>query len=164
MTSLPERSGGVEQFDKLPKTVTHAELMRMDFPPPKWGIDGLCPQGVVLMASKPKIGKSWLALQMCQARASGGKLWKGRDPEMQGEALYLALEDNQRRLHKRSRRSFPKELNDGPGAVFQAPQLDTLHFATEWPRMGDVLQMAQDEWQLTRQRSLREAVRRSDLV
>ena len=119
------------------KTVTHAQLMDREFGPVKWGIKDLLPQGVAMLAAKPKIGKSWLALQMCGAKAAGRPLWNGRDPEDVGGALYLALEDNHRRLQSRSAASFPYEFSetqDGP--LWRVKGLANLHFATEWPRIG----------------------------
>ena len=123
----------------IPKpTFSHAELADRVFEDVVWGINGLVPQGVSILAAKPKIGKSWLALQMCWAVAAGRELWDGREPEKQGTALYLALEDNQRRLQTRSKKQFPQSMiRDDQGATnWQAQPLSNLHFATEWPRIG----------------------------
>ena len=54
------------------------------------------PEGVALLAGKPKLGKSWLALGLCVAVASGGVTF-GTVHVEKGAALYLALEDNERR-------------------------------------------------------------------
>ena len=51
------------------------------------------------MAARPKIGKSWLALQIALAVANGADVLNRRTTK--GSALYLALEDNQRRLQQR---------------------------------------------------------------
>ena len=45
------------------------------------------------------MGKSWLALDLCKAVATGGKLWDYRAE--QGDVLYLALEDTFNRLQNR---------------------------------------------------------------
>jgi RecA-family ATPase len=55
------------------------------------------PEGLTLPAGKPKLGKSWLALSVAFAVAAGG-VALGTYPVAQGEVLYLALEDNERRL------------------------------------------------------------------
>lgn len=118
-------------------TISHAELMTREFGPVIWGIDGLLPQGVSILAAKPKIGKSWLALQMCWAKAMGRELWDGRSAESKGAALYIALEDNLRRLQKRSDRQFPQYMHRGEsGTRWQADALENLHYATDWPRIG----------------------------
>lgn len=120
-----------------PITVSHAELAKRKFDPIKWGIHKIL-TGVGLLASKPKIGKSWFAMQMCWAKAAGRELWDGREPETKGGALYLALEDNLRRLQKRSDTSFPMHVvRDANGEItWQTDRLPNLHFATEWPRVG----------------------------
>src|SRR5215213_2069745 len=69
------------------------ELMRKDIPPVRWVVPGILPEGVALLAGKPKLGKSWLALGLCVAVAAGGYALSTR-PVAQGAALYLALEDN----------------------------------------------------------------------
>jgi hypothetical protein len=84
-----------------PKFVTAEELEATVFPPPKWAIDGLLPEGLTVLAGDPKAGKSWLALLLGWAAAAGGEL-DGR-AVTPGEALYLALEDPYRRLQSRMR-------------------------------------------------------------
>jgi len=53
-----------------------------------------------MLAGRPKIGKSWMLLQLAGAVASGGK-FLGESVE-RGEVLYLALEDNPRRIKSRA--------------------------------------------------------------
>lgn len=77
-----------------------AEIMAMDFPEPRWAIPGIVAQGVTLLAGAPKIGKSWLALNVSTAVALGGKAL-GKVDVIGGDVLYLALEDNPRRLQSR---------------------------------------------------------------
>jgi hypothetical protein len=76
-----------------------AELLDADFPEPTWTVPELIPVGLVSLAGRPKIGKSWMALQLAIAVASGGYfLGKAVD---QAEVLYLAFEDPGRRLKAR---------------------------------------------------------------
>jgi len=76
-----------------------ADLQGMEFPPINWVVPDILPEGLTILAGKPKLGKSWLALDMALAVAGGGSvLGRECDP---GPALYLALEDNQRRLQRR---------------------------------------------------------------
>jgi len=75
------------------------EILTTDWPEPVWAIPNLLPAGLTILAGRPKIGKSWLALQIAQAVAAGGcALGEHVD---KGPILYLALEDNERRLQTR---------------------------------------------------------------
>jgi hypothetical protein len=82
---------------------TAADLLATDFPEPRWAVPGLLAEGVNLLAGAPKIGKSWAALNIAVAVASGGKAF-GRIDVDPGDALYLALEDPPRRLAERLRK------------------------------------------------------------
>jgi hypothetical protein len=81
---------------------TAAGLLSQTFTEPRWAVPGIIPEGVTLLAGPPKIGKSWLALDMCVAVASGGKALGSIDVRP-GPVLYLALEDTPRRLQSRLR-------------------------------------------------------------
>lgn len=109
-----------------PPIISASELAEMSFPPLRWAISGLLPEGLALLAGKPKLGKSFLALQMAIAVATG----EGRAfdvPEIDaGDVLFCALEDSQRRLKDRLARQYP--FGGTP---------DRLHFATSWPRIGE---------------------------
>lgn len=106
-----------------PETISADELLRLRLPDPRWAVPKLIPQGLNLLVSKPKIGKSWLAYQLGIAIATGGMALSSIEVE-QGEALLLMLEDTKRRSQKR---------------IAQLLQGDTaparLHIATEWKRM-----------------------------
>jgi len=78
-----------------------SELLAAEFPEPPWVVPGLLPVGLTLLAGRPKVGKSWLALQLVGAVASGG-VFLGQRAE-RGKCLYLALEDSPRRLQGRMR-------------------------------------------------------------
>lgn len=79
---------------------TAADLMATDFPEPRWAVRDVIADGLTLFAGSPKVGKSWLALSVGIAVASGGKVLSAFEAE-QGEVLYLALEDHPRRLKDR---------------------------------------------------------------
>ena len=76
------------------------ELRRTRFPPVHYVVPGFIPEGVTLLASRPKLGKSWLVLDLCVACA-GGRFTLGNIRPVVGDVLYLALEDNARRLQRR---------------------------------------------------------------
>lgn len=96
------------------------DLLTTEFPEPKWAVPALLPAGLVVLAGRPKLGKSWLSLQMAVAVGTGGMVL-GRKVEM-GKVLYLALEDNPRRLQDR----LSKQRATGGAAV-------DFHF--EWPAL-----------------------------
>ncbi len=109
----------------LKNTLTAKELLDREFPEPQWIVPGIVPEGATVLAGKPKMGKSWLALGVALAVATGG-VALGRGKVEPGAALYLALEDNPRRLQSRLKKLLPS------GA---APE--RLVLADRWPRLGD---------------------------
>lgn len=61
-----------------PKTFTFicaADLVEQEFEPLTFAVDTILPSGIFILAGNGKIGKSWLALDMCVAIASGGSVW-----------------------------------------------------------------------------------------
>lgn len=79
--------------------VTATDVLRMQFPDLQWIVPGLLPPGYTLFAGRPKQGKSWLALQLALAVATGGQAL-GEKVE-HGNVLVCALEDGYRRLKDR---------------------------------------------------------------
>lgn len=116
------------------RTITAADLLALDLPEVSWAVPDIIPEGVTILAGKPKLGKSWLALGLCVAVASGGHALGKKEVE-KGESLYLSLEDTSRRLQSR----LKKVLN---GA--SAPE--GMHVNTEWPRLNEGGAEALDEW------------------
>jgi hypothetical protein len=79
---------------------TAAELVAEEFPEPRWAVPGIVPEGCTLLAGPPKVGKSWLTLDLGVSVSTGGKAL-GRLDVPAGPVLYLALEDPPRRLKDR---------------------------------------------------------------
>src|SRR5262245_7794859 len=79
---------------------TAADLLPTDFPPIKWAVENVIVEGLNLFAGPPKVGKSWAALGVAVAVASGGIAFSSI-PVDEGDVLYLALEDTPRRLSDR---------------------------------------------------------------
>jgi hypothetical protein len=75
------------------------DILSTVWPEPVWAIPDLLPAGLCILAGKPKLGKSWLALQIAQAVATGGMTLDRRVER--GPILYLALEDPPARLKDR---------------------------------------------------------------
>jgi RecA-family ATPase len=80
--------------------VTAAVLRTKTFQPIKEIVKGVIVEGVNLLVSRPKFGKSWMILDICLA-ATSNRFTLGDIKPMQCDVLYLALEDSQRRLQKR---------------------------------------------------------------
>ena len=78
------------------------ELYKQPLEPVEYLVDGLLAPGLYILGGSPKVGKSWMALQLCLA-VCGGKAFLGRATR-EGEVLYLALEDGPQRLHSRALR------------------------------------------------------------
>lgn len=73
-----------------------------DFPPLVFALPGVIPEGLVLLVGPPKIGKSWFVLTVDLGAATGGRVLGIAIPKR--PALYLALEDGDRRLQDRCRK------------------------------------------------------------
>jgi hypothetical protein len=83
------------------QSITAAELATLTLPRQAEVIEGLLPEiGLALLYGRPKVGKSWMLLQIAIAVASGFKLFAKRTT-IRKEVLLLALEDNRRRLQAR---------------------------------------------------------------
>jgi hypothetical protein len=78
-----------------------ADLQKLEFNDTKFVIPGVLPVGNVILSARPKMRKTWLALQLGMAVAIGGKFLEWQCE--QGDVLFLALEDNERRLKSRIR-------------------------------------------------------------
>ena len=104
-------------------TISAVDLQHKNIPPVRWIMQDLIPAGLTILASPPKFGKSWMAMALCLATAAGGRLLAHRC--YQSGALYLALEDSERRLKSR----LEKLLNGRPAP----PGFD---FTTEAPTLS----------------------------
>lgn len=106
-------------------TSTAVELMRRDLPEPKWAVPDFVPEGLSILAGKPKMKKSFMCLAMGLAISAGGVFLGEIDVE-QGEVLYCALEDNERRLQSR----MATMLKDAEGGVPTG-----FHYTVSLPKM-----------------------------
>ncbi len=78
-------------------------LLERDFPDPRWAIEEIIPEGLGVLAGRPKVGKSWLALQASISVASGRCTFGDFNVEP-AKALYVGLEDGLRRFKWRTRK------------------------------------------------------------
>jgi hypothetical protein len=80
---------------------TLADILHAEFPPMRWAIPELLPEGCMLLGGRPKAGKSLLVLNIALAVATGGTALSQYSVEA-GDVLYYDLEGNERRLQKRA--------------------------------------------------------------
>ena len=83
-------------------TVSYNELMDQSFPYRREIIEGFLGTGAYILAGPPKIGKSFLVAQIAYYISNGLDLWGYK--VHRGTVLYLALEDDNRRLQNRMAR------------------------------------------------------------
>lgn len=113
---LAEQAPGLQRADLL---------MSQEFAPVLWVVPDLLAEGLTLLAAKPKLGKSWMALGLALAVANGG-VALGKTPVQRGLALYLALEDSPKRLKGRMQQLLRGE-----------PAPAGLELVTAWPRLDE---------------------------
>ena len=107
---------------------TAAQLQKMEFPPVSWIIPNIvAAEGVTLLCSRPKFGKSWLVLDLC-ITSTMNRIMLGEIVPAQGDVLYLALEDSKRRLQGRMRKLLP---------TFGGKWSEKLTLKTEWRRLHE---------------------------
>jgi hypothetical protein len=111
------------------------DLLKREFPPIKWAIPDIVPEGVTLLSAREKTGKSWLVLGWLLAVATGGKALGCKQVE-QGAVLYLALEDSERRLKERIK-GVLKGRN---------PDLSGFEYATQWEKADEGGAESLDAW------------------
>lgn len=125
-------------------------LMDMRFPKTKFCVETLLPQGVAILGGAPKIGKSWLVLDLCVRVAKGELIWNLETQK--GTTLYLCLEDTERRVQER----LNLITDEVPSNAFFTTCAETLceglceqieNFVSEHP---DTVLIAVDTFQMVR--------------
>ncbi len=107
------------------ETKSCEEIMTTVYKPIEFVVDGLITHGLYILAGAPKIGKSWLSLDICLSIAKGEKVLEHETKC--GTALYLCLEDSFERIQKRL-----YELTDEP--------TENLYFAIIADTIGNGLE------------------------
>lgn len=126
-TVEPFRPNGAARKPDGPVIVTAAALRKKVFPPIKWIVPGYLAEGCTLLAGRPKLGKSWFALDVGLGVAAGRQVLGNIECEA-GDVLALCLEDNERRLQRR----IDKVLG-----TFGIEWPVRFEYATEWPRANE---------------------------
>ncbi len=107
---------------EMPRLWMDTELMMTEFPPPVWVVQDLLPEGLTVVAGRPKRGKSWLMLQIAEAIATGNDTLSRSVTH--GRVFYIALEDNPRRIKRRL-------------TLMNHSQTDRLGFFYDWPPLDN---------------------------
>ena len=107
------------------QTVSMSQLYETVYHPKPPLIEGLLYPGTYLFVGAPKLGKSFFMAQIAYHISTGAPLWEY--PVRQGDVLYLALEDDYRRLQDRLYRMFGTDCTEH------------LHLAVAAMRLGDGL-------------------------
>jgi hypothetical protein len=119
-------------------------LLGLTFAPLQYVIPGYVVEGLTVLGGKPKLGKSWWAYDASIAVATGGWAMGAIECE-QGDVLYLALEDNQRRVQSRL-------LTLCPTRKLLGQDLGRLTIRTVAPRIDNGLFAELDKWRLSCER------------
>ena len=91
-------------------TISMTELYQNTYKSRSAIIEGVLYPGTYLLAGAPKIGKSFLVAQLAYHVSTGKELWGYQ--VRQGTVLYLALEDDHRRLQERMYRMFGTDSSE----------------------------------------------------
>ena len=111
-------------MDEL-KTVNCEQLMTTPLKPIEFCVDGIISTGLFILAGAPKVGKSWLVLDIALSIAKGEKVLERETKR--GSALYMCLEDSYTRIQNRL-----FKLTSEPS--------ESLHFAIMAGTLGGVLE------------------------
>ena len=116
----------LKEITKKVGIINAQDLRHKEFKPINWAIPEFIPSGLTVLAGGPKVGKSLLALHLALGVAIGGRVLSQIDVQ-QGDVLYLALEDTERRLQERINGSIFDEKED----------LSRLDIVTSIPRQDE---------------------------
>jgi hypothetical protein len=105
------------------------ELMGQEFSPIRWAVDELLPEGTILIAGKPKSGKSWMVLNVLVS-AQLREPFLRHSVNAAERVLYLDLEGTPRRLQSRMRALMIDRMN-------RMRELAGFDYKFEWPRGAD---------------------------
>ena len=95
------------------------DLCDKKFPAVKFLIPGLIPEGVTLLVSRPKLGKSWMLQQIAGAVALGRTTLSSdpSTPPAHGDVLHLTLEDGERRFQRRMKKHYGPARDNWPARM-----------------------------------------------
>lgn len=102
-----------------------SDLQVAQLPATTWVVDGLLPEGLTVLYGAPKIGKSWLALNLAVSVATPGALALGHYYAPDRKVIMVSYEDQETSVRERlaahlGDRSWPSDL----GVRFRLPKAD----------------------------------------
>lgn len=99
-----------ERDEKLGlQVVDGLTVFRSDGLDQKCIIDGILYNGLTIFAGRPKVGKSWLTLDLALSVARGERFLGALNVHQPGGVVYIALEESQARTATRMRRLLQEE-------------------------------------------------------
>lgn len=97
----PKKNGGAEKPDvSVLSARSLGEIMEVKTEGREWFFHELLPAGAFLIVGRPKVGKSWLLLQLALC-VGGGSDFLGYEIRYSPEVLYIAAEDDESRIQSR---------------------------------------------------------------
>jgi replicative DNA helicase len=90
--------------------ILFSDLLKKQFPPEDWLVEGLITTGLSVLTGASKIGKSWAALQLVTALDQGG-YFLGTLKARRADTLYCALEDVPKRIQRRVQKQGIETFN-----------------------------------------------------
>jgi AAA domain-containing protein len=123
--SLNKLGRGKPPRVKFKRTSTN-DIMAATYDPIKWVVPGYISEGFLVLAGRQKLGKTWLAIDMALAVATGGVAIGSIRCEL-GDVLYIDMENGPRRIQGRINTLFPDER--------RRPDLSRLEWVTEAPQL-----------------------------
>jgi hypothetical protein len=116
----PPEDRGPTKAGKKPEPLEAIDartIFRSDYPEPEFVIDGLLTKGVTFCCGRPKIGKSWLVLQLALAVARGTRALGKFAIRTPGRVIYCGLEEPPRRTSSRLKKFITSD----------EPYLENIH-------------------------------------
>lgn len=110
--------------------MTAADLLQKQFAPPQYVVEGVIPEGVTLLASPPKIGKTFLCLNIAVAVATAGKAL-GKADVQEGRVLYVDLDGSERGAQSRLKDMLKEAEADA------MEDLSRFDYYSEFPRVDE---------------------------
>lgn len=96
----------------------------------EWFFASLIPAGAFLIVGRPKVGKSWLLLQLALCAAGGG-VFLGYESLLIPEVLYIAAEDDESRIQTRL---STYRLGEAPSGLHVVVRDEFTVWATEYSK------------------------------
>lgn len=122
------KSGGVgadeDEISKMLSGITNmAAQMTKIYDPVEWCVKKFIPIGLTLLAGRPKVGKSFVCLDLCNSVALGTNVFDDMEV-VHGTTLYISMEDHGRRITSRLK-DMGLEGSDKCLLVHETPQWDS---------------------------------------